>query len=136
MGVQPTAQKGCPSCSKMDSQWVGPCQVLERMRDVMYRVQLPPRGRRVALHRERLAPYKGCTLFPAQLAPGAPNLSVPSPPPQSLVPSLPSSLPAALSSPLVSTSPPVPRPSRRRRAPSNFTDFLVGRSKTACSPEG
>ena len=27
--------------------------------EVVYRVQLPPRGRKVALHRNRLAPYRG-----------------------------------------------------------------------------
>ena len=53
----PQRKKG--RCPKLDSQWVGPCRVLERMGEVVYRVQLPPRGRKVALHRDRLAPYQG-----------------------------------------------------------------------------
>ncbi|XP_034085417.1 uncharacterized protein LOC117554929 [Gymnodraco acuticeps] len=46
-------------CPKLDSQWVGPCRVLERVGEVVYRVQLPPKGRKVVLHRDRLAPYRG-----------------------------------------------------------------------------
>ena len=53
----PQRKKG--RCPKLESQWVGPCKVLERWGEVVYRVQLPGRGRRVALHRDRLAPYRG-----------------------------------------------------------------------------
>ena len=53
----PKRKKG--RCPKLDCHWVGPCEVLEKLGEVVYRVQLPPRGRRVALHRDRLAPYRG-----------------------------------------------------------------------------
>ena len=43
---------------KLSSQWVGPCGVLERLSDVVYRVQIVGRRRSVALHRDRLAPYR------------------------------------------------------------------------------
>lgn len=51
--IQP---KECPT---LDSNWVGSCRVLEIVEEVVYRVQLPPRGRRVVLHRDRLASYRG-----------------------------------------------------------------------------
>ncbi len=53
----PQRKKG--RCPKLDSDWVGPCRILGRIGEVVYRVQLPPRGRKVALHRDRLAPYRG-----------------------------------------------------------------------------
>ncbi|KAL7883614.1 hypothetical protein SRHO_G00012720 [Serrasalmus rhombeus] len=53
----PKRKKG--RCPKLDCHWVGPCEILEKLGEVVYRVQLPPRGRRVALHRDRLAPYRG-----------------------------------------------------------------------------
>ena len=70
----PQRKKG--RCPKLDSQWVGPCRVLERMGEVVYRVQLPPRGRKVALHRDRLAPYQGNAL---PQVPGTPRTQ-PQPP--------------------------------------------------------
>ena len=71
----PLRKKG--RCPKLDSEWIGPCRVLERMGEVVYRVQLPPRGRRVALHRDRLAPYRGtATPQPAPASPAAPRTGV------------------------------------------------------------
>uniref|UniRef100_UPI000D31CB94 uncharacterized protein LOC112431755 n=1 Tax=Maylandia zebra TaxID=106582 RepID=UPI000D31CB94 len=43
---------------KLMSQWVGPCTVLERLSDVVYRERLVKRNRVVVLHRDRLAPYQ------------------------------------------------------------------------------
>uniref|UniRef100_A0A674P0I3 Gypsy retrotransposon integrase-like protein 1 n=1 Tax=Takifugu rubripes TaxID=31033 RepID=A0A674P0I3_TAKRU len=43
---------------KLMGQWVGPCTVLERLSDVVYRVRLVKRNRVVVLHRDRLAPYR------------------------------------------------------------------------------
>lgn len=63
----PRRKKG--RCPKLDCHWVGPCRVLERMGEVVYRVQLPPRGRKVALHRDRLAPYRGALLSPQDSEP-------------------------------------------------------------------
>ena len=34
-------------CPKLDSPWVGPRRVLERLGEVVYRLHLPPKGRRV-----------------------------------------------------------------------------------------
>lgn len=42
-------QKKKGKCPKLDVQWVGPCIVLERIGEVVYRVQLPPRGRKLAV---------------------------------------------------------------------------------------
>lgn len=53
----PQRKKG--RCPKLDSEWMGPCKILERVGEVVYRVQLPPRGRKVVIHRDRLAPYHG-----------------------------------------------------------------------------
>ncbi|KAJ7992703.1 hypothetical protein DPEC_G00281430 [Dallia pectoralis] len=53
----PARKKG--RCPKLDSAWVGPCQILERLGEVVYRIQMPLRRRRVAVHRDRLAPYRG-----------------------------------------------------------------------------
>ncbi|KAF7646704.1 hypothetical protein LDENG_00183660 [Lucifuga dentata] len=53
----PQRKKG--RCLKLDSQWAGPCRVLERLGEVVYQVQLPSKGRKVVLHRDRLAPYRG-----------------------------------------------------------------------------
>ncbi|KAJ7998071.1 hypothetical protein DPEC_G00218730 [Dallia pectoralis] len=44
---------------KLDSKWIGPCCVLERVGEVVYRVKMAPRGRVVVLHRDRMAPYRG-----------------------------------------------------------------------------
>lgn len=62
----PQRKKG--RCPKLDAQWVGPCIVLERIGEVVYRVQMPPRGRKVAVHRDRLAPYRGCASADTVLA--------------------------------------------------------------------
>ena len=43
---------------KLDSHWEGPCTVLKKLSDVVYRVQLLRRGWVVVLHRDRLAPYR------------------------------------------------------------------------------
>nr|XP_013996221.1 unnamed protein product [Salmo salar] len=53
----PTRKKG--RCPKLDSAWVGPCLVIERVGEVTYRVEVPPRSRKVVVHRDRLAPYRG-----------------------------------------------------------------------------
>lgn len=52
----PQRKKG--RCPKLDTEWVGPCQILERLGEVVDRVQLPPRGGKVALHWDRLSPYR------------------------------------------------------------------------------
>lgn len=44
---------------KLQSNWIGPCQVLGRLEEVFYMVKLAGRGRVVVIHRDRLAPYRG-----------------------------------------------------------------------------
>ena len=45
-------------CPKLSSKWIGPCVVLDKLSDVVYRVQLTGRKRTVVLHCDRLAPYR------------------------------------------------------------------------------
>ena len=71
----PQRKKG--RCPKLDSPWVGPCRVLERLGEVVYRLHLPPKGRRVALHRDRLAPYRGGAAPLAQGGPATPRCRPP-----------------------------------------------------------
>lgn len=126
----PQRKKG--RCPKLDSVWVGPCRVLERLGEVVYRVQLPPRGRKVALHRDRLAPYRGTanptgahgTLDTAQsqTPPHAPpgDLNSPSDPSQNvLLPPFPVTLSAPPSSPS-SSAPGCSRPRRNPRSPERL----------------
>ncbi|KAK2918385.1 hypothetical protein Q8A73_002756 [Channa argus] len=42
---------------KLTSHWQGPGEILDRISEVVYRVRMPRKGRRVVLHRDRLAPY-------------------------------------------------------------------------------
>ena len=61
-------------------QSLGPCRVLERLGEVVYRLHLKaPKGRRVALHRDRLAPYRGVAAPLAQGGAGSP-CGCPAPP--------------------------------------------------------
>lgn len=134
----PRRRKG--RCPKLDCHWVGPCEVLEKLGEVVYRVQLPPRGRRVALHRDRLAPYRGDARPPFQKTPSPGNAettpltswTVPpinSPPlspsldsphvPQQVVPGVQAHLPVLTSQ----------RPRRQRRPPVHLRDFV-------CAPSG
>uniref|UniRef100_A0A669C557 Gypsy retrotransposon integrase-like protein 1 n=1 Tax=Oreochromis niloticus TaxID=8128 RepID=A0A669C557_ORENI len=90
---------------KLMSQWVGPCTVLERLSDVVYRVRLVKRNRVVVLHRDRLAPYQ--PLSPPREEPGsqlqlqAPNLAS------------------------EAAGGPTERPQRRRRLPQHLRDFAM-----------
>ena len=137
----PKRKKG--RCPKLDSHWLGPCEVLEKLGEVVYRLQLPPRGRRVVLHRDRLAPYRGDarppqrpgpstppqrnkTATPPDLMTASPITSPHSPPPlnsppvhQPVVPRLQAQPPSFASG----------RPQRQRRAPGHLRDFY-------CDPSG
>ncbi|XP_076851923.1 heat shock 70 kDa protein 12B [Brachyhypopomus gauderio] len=50
----PRRKKGL--CPKLQSAWVGPCTVLARVSDVVYRIRWG--RRRLVVHRDRLAPYQ------------------------------------------------------------------------------
>ena len=158
----PQRKKG--RCPKLDSQWAGPCKVLERLGEVVYRVQLPSRGRKVALHRDRLAPYRGGAPSPASRTPEAPPQPSPAGPvPPAFSPLSSTPLPWPLDSqdgsgpplaespssyspvPLPAAEPAVPnplspapqaaRPQRQRRAPSHFRDFVVSLAGRAVRSE-
>lgn len=103
---------------KLTSHWQGPGEILDRISEVVYRVRMPGRGRRVVLHRDRLAPYH----------PLAPNPVTE--PEDSLLSATPSASmnngglgaePGAVSGPLQ-------RPARARRLPGQLRDFVVGLS--------
>lgn len=66
----PRRKKG--AVPQVGLSWVGPCQVVERLGEVVYRVQLPRNRKTVALHRDRLAPYRGDSL-PSQTPVGRDN---------------------------------------------------------------
>lgn len=53
----PRRKKG--RCPKLDSAWEGPCLILQKISEVVYKVKLRTRQRVVVLHRDRLAPYLG-----------------------------------------------------------------------------
>ena len=137
----PQRKKG--RCPKLDSHWVGPCLVEQRLGEVVYRVQLPGRRRSVALHRDRLAPYRGsaspqaagrggetldrldATAGGAEQAavgqdscPSATAPASPSPPPGGSAPSP--------SGHFGGSSIATGRARRRRRPPSRFKDFVLG----------
>lgn len=77
------------------------------------------------MHRDRLAPYRGSASFHRQRVPASPDLAAPSSPPQSLVLSSPSAVPAAVPQVPVSLLPLVSRLSQQRRALSKFADFVT-----------
>ena len=113
----PQRKKG--RCPKLDCQWIGPCRVLEKIGEVVYRVQLPPRGRRVAIHRDRLCPYHG-NATPPQI-PVNPNIAAPQgAQSQSPGPSYPPSPNPPHQTPVRPS-----RPNRQRRPPGRFRDFVV-----------
>ncbi|CAI5682786.1 unnamed protein product [Oreochromis niloticus] len=53
---------------KLCSHWQGPAEVVERLTEVVYRIRMPGPGRMVALHRDRLSPYR--PLAPADAGAG------------------------------------------------------------------
>ena len=122
----PQRKKG--RCPKLDSQWAGPCRVLERVGEVVYRVQLPPKGRRVVLHRDRLAPYRG-TASPLGSGAGghSPQRASSVQPPESLGGGAPAESEVAV--PVAAapgdTTPQPGRARRQRRAPVALRDFVV-----------
>lgn len=130
----PKRKKG--RCPKLDCHWVGPCEVLEKLGEVVYRVQLPPRGRRVALHRDRLAPYRG-NARPHQCSgasrrsvstthPDARTVHPGSSPPLNPPPAHQQDVPRPQAQRFVLTP---KRPRRQTRAPGHLRDFL-------CDPSG
>ncbi|CAI5671513.1 unnamed protein product [Oreochromis niloticus] len=49
---------------KLMSHWQGPGEILEQLSEVVFRVRMPGRRRRVVLHKDRLAPYHLLTSNP------------------------------------------------------------------------
>lgn len=121
----PKRKKG--RCPKLDSHWDGPCRVLERVGEVVYRVQVPPRGRKVVLHRDRLAPYRGGAVPLFEL--GATHQSSPGQSVGQTSQDFPIGSPTqVLVAPVTFDSPRLSeprRPQRARRRPRRFEDFAM-----------
>ena len=49
---------------KLQNLWDGPYTVMQKLNDVIYKIQLTPRARPRIIHRDRLAPYKGDNVSP------------------------------------------------------------------------
>ncbi|CAI5658420.1 unnamed protein product [Oreochromis niloticus] len=91
---------------KLMSHWQGPGEILEQLSEVVFRVRMPGRGRRVVLHKDRLAPYH----------PLAPNPQTGVQPGDSLPPT-----PSPNGGAMDSQS----RPKRTRRRPGHLLDYRV-----------
>ncbi|CAI5653216.1 unnamed protein product [Oreochromis niloticus] len=133
----PQRKKG--RCPKLSSDWVGPCKVLECLGEVVYRVQLPPRGRRVALHRDRLAPYRGAATALAQQ--GGPQTDLDSTPTDSAttIVTAPTVSPGPTATSDVAPPPPPPgllRPRRHHRPPGYLRDFIRPRGRGTLRGQG
>ncbi|KAL7883281.1 hypothetical protein SRHO_G00009390 [Serrasalmus rhombeus] len=98
----PQRKKGL--CPKLQSAWVGPCRVLSRIGEVVYRIRWG--RRRLVVHRDRLAPYRpklvGAGRRPDSPAPISPSVS-------------PNTAPSV---------PPLARPQRTRRMPRRLQDYV------------
>ena len=92
---------------KLMSQWVGPCTVLERLSDVVYRVRLIKRNRVVVLHRDRLAPYHPLAQSDGEVGSEDPPTPSSTPPPEA-------------------TNGPSGTTRRQRRLPQHLRDFVMG----------
>lgn len=92
---------------KLMSQWVGPCTVLERLSDVVYRVRLIKRNRVVVLHRDRLAPYHPLAQSDREVGSEEPPTPSSTPPPEA-------------------TNGPSGTTRRQRRLPQHLRDFVMG----------
>jgi hypothetical protein len=53
---RPTRKKG--KSPKLQSPWEGPYTIVTRINDVVYRIQRNPRSKMMAVHLDRLAPYR------------------------------------------------------------------------------
>lgn len=90
---------------KLSSQWIGPCVVMAKLSDVVYRVRLEGNKRKVVLHRDRLAPYRPLAHRSGDgEGVGEPVESV---------------------SPLPRTPRPASQTGRSRRPPVRFQDFVM-----------
>ncbi|KAL6491384.1 hypothetical protein MHYP_G00017290 [Metynnis hypsauchen] len=105
----PQRKKGL--CPKLQSAWVGPCSVLSRLGEVVYRIRW---GRRTMIvHRDRLAPYRPRLLDTEN------GSAVPAGPAPELDPN------SGSSEPLAGDAVPGPsRPPRARRLPARLNDFV------------
>jgi hypothetical protein len=54
---RPTYKKG--KSPKLQSPWKGPYTIVTRINDVVYRIQRNPRSKKMVVHLDRLAPYRG-----------------------------------------------------------------------------
>lgn len=54
---RPTCTKG--KSPKLQYPWKGPCKVITRINDVLYKIQRNPRSRMMMVHLDQLAPFQG-----------------------------------------------------------------------------
>ncbi|KAG1963495.1 retrotransposable element [Pimephales promelas] len=99
---------------KLTHHWQGPGEVLDKISEVVFRVRMPGRGRRVVLHKDRLAPYH--PLAPEQKIDEGHSHSPKSPP------SAETDNDGLKAEPGVSQG----RLKRVRRRPGHLLDFVVG----------
>lgn len=99
---------------KLTHHWQGPGEVLDKISEVVFRVRMPGRGRRVVLHKDRLAPYH--PLAPEQKIDEGHSRSPKSPP------SAETDNDGLKAEPGVSQG----RLKRVRRRPGHLLDFVVG----------
>ena len=102
--------------------------MMERLGEVVYRVQLSAKGRKVALHRDRLALYRGGSSSPAQRTSEAPEQPAPTCSPESAFPPSPVALPVAESPVPSFLAPQAAQSQRQRRALREFVGPLSGGS--------
>ncbi len=102
---------------KLTHHWQGPGEILDQISEVVFRVRMPGRGRRVVLHKDRLAPYH--PLAPEQETGGSQGGSPPSSPSAEMDNDGLRAEPGAGSR----TS---GRPKRVRRQPGHLLNFVVG----------
>ncbi len=102
---------------KLTHHWQGPGEILDQISEVVFRVRMPGRGRRVVLHKDRLAPYH--PLAPEQDTGGSQGGSPPSSPSAEMDNDGLRAEPSAGSR----TS---GRPKHVRRRPGHLLNFVVG----------
>lgn len=131
----PVRKKGLSP--KLCSHWQGPCEVLHKVSDVVYKVRMCGRRHRmVVLHRDRLAPYHALVrpqatageATPEDTSSSSPALTQSSPAAHVMgdhvaPPPIPSLSPATS---LLHTPTPPGRPQRQHRLPAALRDFVCG----------
>jgi hypothetical protein len=107
-------------CPKLRSHWQGPGEILDRVSEVVYRLQmrgLGARGRVVVLYQDRLSPYRPLAPVVAGEGGGTPRDSPGGSPADS---------PDGAAPPAVTAPRGDRRPNRQRRARRHLKDYVTG----------